>query len=300
MKLEHTVQPLSIDVHEAVQEFMLHQRSSGHSHHTITHYETSLKHMAKSMSEQGVELFTDIRPKHIRALLIGLQATLKPRSIHGVASDVRALFHFHARENDVPNPMDKVEMPRVPKEILPAFTRDEVQKLLKQTEGKHPFRLRDRAMLLTLLDSGIRLTELQRMKIGDVDMQTGVFKVLGKGSKERLTRLGPATLKALLKYMQVRKGEAGEPLWIGKYGPMQPAGIAETLEKLGNKAGVHTHAHKFRRTTALTMLRSGADIFSVQYLLGHSDLTVLKRYLAQTQTDYLNTHQRFSAVQALV
>lgn len=106
-------------------------------------------------------------------------------------------------------------------------------------------------------------------------------------------------LKSFTKYARHRAGQAGEPLWLGRRGPMTEAGIAETLEKLGKAAGVHAHPHKFRRTCALMMLRSGADVFSVQYLLGHSDLTVLRRYLAQTQADVTKAHQLHSPVDGL-
>lgn len=300
MKLDPTVRNKFLDLDEAQHEFMLHQRSAGHSQHTINHYTVSLRHLTTAMSELGIEELEEIRPKHLRQFFVDLQAKFKPKTAWGIASDIRAFFNFHQAENDLPNPMSRVELPKVPREILPAFTQAEVQALMKQTEGKDAIQVRNRALLLTLLDSGIRLCELQGMKVGDIDMQTGVFKVMGKGSKERLSRLGHEAQKAMLRYMRIRQGKPGEPLWVGVRGPMTRLGLAETIEKLGRRANVHAHPHKFRRTCALTMLRSGADVFSVQYLLGHSDLDILKRYVAQTQTDYLNAHERFSAVQALV
>lgn len=299
MKLSHTTQK-SLSLEEARYEYVLHLRSSGRSPHTIVHYETSLNHLDRALDALGIVNLAEVRAPHLRQLFVDLQATLRPKTIFGVASDLRAFFNFHQLENDIPSPMAKVRLPRLPQEILPAFTRAEIQALMKVTDGKDVLSIRNRCLILTLLDSGIRLSEAAGMRVGDVDLRTGVFKVMGKGAKERLTRLSPEAIKAMMKYLRIRDGEVGEPLWLGKYGPMCRGGIGETIEQLGKRAGVHAHPHKFRRTCALTMLRNGADIFSVQYLLGHSDLTVLKRYLAQTFDDYLAAHAKYSPVGSLV
>ncbi len=197
------------------------------------------------------------------------------------------------------NPMTRVRLPKLEQKILPAFTVREIQQLHSVILGDSVRALRNRCLIDLLLDSGIRLKECASIKVGDIDERTGTFLVFGKGQKERMCHIGALALRAYLKYLRVRKGEKGDPLWIGERGPMTHLGIAETLEKLGKAAGVHCHPHKFRRTCALFMLRNGADIFSVQHLLGHSDLDVMKRYLAQENADIEHAHRRFSPLDNL-
>lgn len=298
LRLCHAVKPF-LDLDEAVHEFMLHQRSSRHSECTIRHYNVSLRHLIASLKAAGLEELGDVRPKHLRQLLIDLSEKMKPKTVHGIATDIKAFFSFHELENDSPSPMSRVEMPKQPQEILPPFEPSEIKRLLDVTEGKDSSNVRNKLIILVLLDSGIRLCELAEMERGAINPKTGIFKIMGKGEKERFTRVSPLTLKTLHKYLQFHSGEDDGPLWLGERGPMTYNGLAETVEKLGKRAKVHAHPHKFRRTCALTMLRNGCDLFSLQQLLGHSDLTILKRYVAQTSDDYLAAHAKFSPVQTL-
>lgn len=289
-----TVQYL-LPMDSAVSDFMLHQRSSRHSPTTIQHYKVTFDKLGTFLAENGVQDVAQVTPSHLRAFLLTLEH-LKPRTRWGIACDIRAFFSFLERDELIrTSPMRKVSMPRQPKSILPAFTAEEVRKLLKAVEGKDRCSLRNRAMLLVLLDSGIRLGELAAMKVGDVDVDTGSFKVMGKGSKERVCHLSPHTLKHLARYVRHFRPEPNQPLW-----GLTRFSIANLVKRIGRRAGVHAHPHKFRRTCALTMLKNGCDVFTLQYLLGHSDLTVLRMYLAQTKQDLKEAHQKYSAVQALV
>ena len=279
---------------------MLAQEARRHSPHTINHYRISLKHLTTFMADRGIDRVETIEARSLREFMVDLQRRFKPKTANGVASDARAFFRFLVAEEVLTkNPMANVELPKLDLEILPAFSSHEVTALLKQAAGRSSLDLRNRAMMLVLLDSGVRLFELVAMSVGDVDLQTGWFKVLGKGRKERICPVSPVTVKSLKAYMRVREGAPGEPLWLGTQGPLSRSGVGQVLDRIGERAGVHAHPHKFRRTCALTMLRNGADIFSVQHLLGHTDLTVLKRYLALTQSDYLEAHRKHSPVMKL-
>lgn len=253
------------------------------------------------MATEGVENIQDVSSKHVRAFLLSLQERFRPKTVHGIATDLRAFFRFHEAEGNLErNPMARVPMPKLDKTILPAYTSTEVELLLKATSGRDQLAIRNRALILVLLDSGVRVSELAAMKVGDVDSKNGTFKVLGKGSKERMCRVSAPTLKALHKYSRMRRGKTGDPLWIGTRGALTRNGIGEILDGIGKGVGVHAHPHKFRRTCAITMLRAGADLFSVQRLLGHSDLTVLRRYLDQTEADDFSVHERASPVMHLI
>jgi len=287
---------------DAVAEFRLHQRVSRHSAKTLQHYDHSFSKLAAWLVLEGLERVDTLEPRHLRAFLLwlGEAGTLNANSIHGVMRDTRAFFNFLEAEGLIlQSPMRRVKMPRLDRTILPAFTEDEIRALERATDGKGPRDVRNRALILLLLDTGLRLNECASLRLGDVDLATGHVKVMGKGRKERVTRLGGRALKAFLRYLRHRGGQTGEPLWVGVRGPMTALGIAETLEKLGKRCLVHAHPHKFRRTCALLMLRSGADVFSVQHLLGHADLAVLRRYLAQTEADVTRVHELHSPVDGL-
>lgn len=285
---------------DAFDAFMLHQRTSRHTAKTLDYYNYSLGRFSKWLESEGCTDTAQIDANTIRRFLLDLEATLKPNSIHGIARAIRALFSFLVREEMLDEtPMAKVKMPKTDKTLLPSFTPEEIHKLEKGTEGKDPTNIRNRAIVLLLLDSGLRLSECASLSVGDIDPQTGLMKVMGKGRKERVSKLGATALRAFARYARLRGGEPGQPLWIGKQGPMTAYGLAECLEKLGKRVGVHAHPHKFRRSCALMMLRSGADVFSVQYLLGHADLGVMRRYLAQTDSDISRAHERHSPVDGL-
>ncbi|MBX3119129.1 MAG: tyrosine-type recombinase/integrase [Fimbriimonadaceae bacterium] len=291
---------LNLTLDTALREFDLHQRVSRHSPRTLEYYDFALGRFRSWLEARGVQALEEVGASHIREFMLDLEGSMKPNSVHAIMRGVRALFNFLEREELlVSNPMRKVKMPKLDQTILPAFTETEIGLLMKATQGKDSRDVRNRALVLTLLDTGLRLAECAALKVGDVNTDTGLAKVLGKGRKERVMRLGANSLKAFTKYLRMRGGKVGDTLWIGRQGPMTALGIAETIEKLGKAAGVHAHPHKFRRTCALMMLRNGADIFSVQHLLGHADLGVLRRYLAQTDADIVKAHEKCSPVDGM-
>lgn len=290
--------PTALTVQDAITEFMLHQKASRHSPNTLHSYEYALGRLENWLALQGITTFDGIDPKALRAFMVQLEDLgLAPNSIHLIMRAVRALCRFLEREELIlKSPMARVTMPRVDKRILPAFTDSEVSKLLGACSGADWLSVRNHALILFLLDSGVRLHECSALTVDSIDRQTGVMRIMGKGRRERITRVGAKTLRAMNRYLRARDAEPGGALWVGIKGPMTSWGIAETLEKLGKRAGVHAHPHKFRRTCALMLLRNGADVFSVQHLLGHSDLTVLRRYLAQTEIDVARSHELNSPV----
>jgi len=290
----------AISVDQALTEFMLHQRTSRNSPRTLEYYEWTLARFKAFLTAQGLQNVRTVDSGTLRLFMVSLEETMKPNSVHAIMRAVRALFKFLEREELIArNPMAKVRMPKTDKTILEAFTEKEIDQLLAACDGKDATSLRNRALTMLLLDSGLRLAECASLRVGDVDLQTGTMRIMGKGRKERVSKLGSTALKAFLKYARLRGGNPGEPLWVGKQGTMTACGIAETIENLGKAAGVHAHPHKFRRTCALFMLRNGADVFSVQYLLGHSDLGVMRRYLAQTDRDVTTAHEKYSAMDSM-
>lgn len=224
------------------------------------------------------------------------QRGLKDTTIHGYAQVVKTFCRFLVNEEMTEeNPMSKVAMPKVDKRILPAFAPEDVHKLLTTCHT-----LRDKAIVLCLLDSGLRAAEFVSLQVGDVNLQTGAIRVKhGKGAKDRVAYLGAPSRKALIKYLSERRGRRPtSPLWLSQDGgSLTYWGLALLLRRLGKRAGVeHCSPHTFRRSCALWSLRAGMSIYHLQALMGHSDLQVLRRYLDLVEADAQEAHKRYGAV----
>jgi len=162
---------------------------------------------------------------------------------------------------------------------------------------------RDRALLLSLLDTGCRASEFVALNVGDVNLHTGAVLVgAGKGGKARTTFIGAKSRRELSRYLRQSKAQANDPLWLTVQGTrLTYWGLRQIIRRRAEKAGVPVPSlHSFRRAFALYALRNGADIYSLQRLMGHSDLTVLRRYLKQTEADLQEAHRRAGPVDNLL
>lgn len=222
---------------------------------------------------------------------------LKDSSVHAAARAIRAWCGYLVRVDLLTDsPMRKVKMPKVGRHILPAFTPDAIRKLLGACTTA-----RDRAMILCLLDSGCRAAEFVALNIGDVNMRSGaVFVRSGKGDKDRVTRIGERSRKALATYFAERPGVGPrEPLFVSfnTGARLTDDGLGLFCRRLGRRAGVlPCGPHEFRRTCALTLHRSGARLTEIAGLLGHSDLATLQRYLDLQAADFADAHERHGPV----
>lgn len=159
---------------------------------------------------------------------------------------------------------------------------------------------RNRAIILMLLDTGIRATELCELTIGDVDIENGRVHVIhGKGDKERFLPFSNRTGQALWRYLTRReKPKQDDPLFETIYGRhLSRTELAHILSNIGNRAGVEkAHPHRFRHTFAINYLRNSGDPFTLQEILGHSTMEIVKIYLKLAETDLASAHRRASPV----
>jgi len=283
-------------VGDAIRQFMLHQAACRHSQSTMDNYRVMLSRWQDWCEAHDVNTIEQFSRDVVRQWLTELtNSTMKASTVWTYTKNVRALFSWLEREELLEkSPFRNVPMPKVPNEILEPFTEDEVKALLKATSGSRPYDIRDRALIMVLLDSGIRLEELTEMVVGQVQSD-GVFIIRhGKGGKDRPAYLSTVALKALRRWERIRGGKPGEALWVGQRGYLKKNGIVQLLERIGRGCGVHCHAHKFRRTSALWMLRSGADLLTVQKHLGHANLDVIQKYVKLTCADIQAAHARHS------
>jgi len=243
------------------------------------------------LQEQEVKCPTDITPRHIWAYLVGLQRRgLRDTTQHAHARAIKTWLNWLSQEEVLEvSPMRKVSMPKLDRRIQPRFTSEEVKALLALCDNSLRG-LRHRAIILGLLDSGLRASEFVSLKVDDVDMRTGLVTVVGKGNKQRQVRFGVKTRKSIL------KKQGSQALWMAQREPLTLRGLESICKRLGEKAGVKCHPHRFRRTFALWCLRGGMDLHSLSLLTGDSSLDVLQRYLALAVEDIERAQKLHSPV----
>ncbi len=154
-----------------------------------------------------------------------------------------------------------------------------------------------------LLDTGLRINELAGIKLDDIESERGWIKVKGKGAKERVVRIGAMAQKALWRYIVYRHKNNPTELWLTEEGrPMKSGGLQIMIKRLKERAGVTSagNCHRFRHTFALAFLRQDRNPFNLQYLLGHSDLRMVKHYVSTLgMEDALKAHESASPADLL-
>jgi len=285
----------------AAQSFLLSREAMACTPAPLIWYRKYVKLLVDYLESAGIDNLEDITPDVLRRYILSLQARrLSPITVHHCASAARTFLNFLVEEELLrTNPMNRVAMPRLPKEIKPAFAPEDVRRLLDACETR-----RDTAIVLCLLDSGARAAEFCALTYGSINLTTGAVIIRqGKGRKDRVAFLGSKAGKALTRYLMERKGLIpNSPLWLSERGgSLTTWGLSQLLQRLGKKAGVeHCSAHTFRRTCALWSLRAGMSIYHLQSMLGHSDLSVLRRYLALVEGDLEEAHKKHGAVDNLL
>jgi integrase/recombinase XerC len=195
------------------------------------------------------------------------------------------------------NPIRKVNPPKVSIEPLEPVQIDDIKAMI-ETCDKSFSGLRDKAILLGLLDSGARANEFLDVKLKDYNQFSGEVLIRhGKGGKSRTVFFGKITRKAVRTYLNNRI-DSSDALWITDEGEqLAYFGLREIIRRRAKLAKLKTPSiHSFRRAFAINMLRAGVDVFSLQKLMGHADLQVLRRYLAQTTEDIAQAHRIGSPV----
>lgn len=284
-------------IQDAFDIFMLECESRRFTPATQIHYRSRIGAFVGFCSVQGCVNLHEITPTLVRRFLVSLQAkNLAAYTQHAYYRAIRAWLNFCITEELLTaSPLAKVKAPKLPKLILPALTVEQAKQLIKACKSD-----REHAILLLLLDTGVRAAELCNLDGGDINTKNGAVMVRqGKGQKDRQVYLGAKARKQLLRYY-IERGKPGEkhPVWLSeKTGQrLTRSGLAQMLRKLSQRAGVKVTAHMCRRTFALWSLRSGMNIYVLQRLMGHEDIAILRRYLELVEADLQEGHEKFGAV----
>jgi site-specific recombinase XerD len=245
----------------------------------------------------------DLRDRPVWRGLNNEQAhRLSGTSINTYARAIKAFFIWLHAEAIIPsNPLATVPAPRKPKTLPKVYSEKDLRAICVTAAAS----IRDNAVFCLFLDSGIRLSELGTLKIGDVDTQSGTLKVRGKGNKERFAYFSTDVAKYVDCYIkQFRQGAGrGDILFLTKVGqPLRARGIQSLLLRLGKKAGVEERLtpHKLRHSFATLSLKYGGNLEYIKKILGHTDIkTTSEAYLNVQDADVSAAHRHFSPLSNL-
>ena len=225
-------------------------------------------------------------------------------TVHHYYAVLKAFFNWCVRENLLDeSPLLKVKVLNSKPRVIEPYPSQEIAKMLAvcDYDYKHNAMFlgsRNKAIFLMLLDTGMRASEIASIKPGDVDTERGWIKVQGKGAKERVVRIGATAQKALWRYLVHRPDNGTSELWLTEEGaPLRAAGIQMMVRRIKQRAGITSkgNCHRFRHTFALAFLRQDRNPFNLQYLLGHSDLRMVRHYTATLgMEDALKAHEKAS------
>jgi site-specific recombinase XerD len=286
-----------------IDAFILDRKARNYSTGTIYFYKHKLKKFWKYCQLKGITQTKQITPALLRNFLLWLEA--EGHNEGGRFTFYRAVKTFllwYQVENDLDdwrNPIEKIKF-RIPKDppLEPADA-NAIKAILKTCKSNFTGK-RDKTIILMLMDTGLRASEMLALDVDNVNPITGMVQVLnGKGGKFRTVYLGRKTRIVLRRYLKQKDNHRALFININKE-RLGYSGLRLMLQRRSKKADVEYQSpHSFRRLFAITMLRDGVDIFSLQMLMGHADIQVLRRYLKIVGADLQSVHLKASPVTSL-
>ena len=281
-----------------IREFMIAGRVEGKSPRTLEGYERVFRDFLRFLGERIATT------QEIRLFLLEQQSRgIAPATVHIYYRNLHTFFNWMVSEQIIKrSPMANIKAPALPRVIIPTFTDDELRRILTVCSWKRFADHRNKAMVLILLDTGMRISECHGILLDDIYLDSRLIKVRGKGDKERLVPYGEKTEKAILAYIALRD-DAYHEMWLADTRkPLSFYGMKSAVRHIMDWAEVKRTkrgAHTFRHTMAITYLRNGGDIFTLQKILGHNTLEMTQRYARVLVEDIVRVHRKASPVDNL-
>ncbi len=280
-----------MDIAVTIASFVTHVRvEKGLSANTVTAYRRDLVKFDVFAKKRKLELENVTRDDLVDFLASLYREKLESRTVARHLVTLRNFFRF-AQIHDLvkTDPSVNLESPKI-RRSLPGYLRlEDVERLLAQPDAKTSFGSRDRAMLEVLYSTGLRVSELVGLRIGDLDSRSGCVRCIGKGDKERIVPVGRKALAMVDKYMQesrpalLRQAKVAnsQALFVNRRGvALSRVGVWKILSAYGRRAGLRVALtpHMLRHSFATHLLERGADLRSVQLMLGHADISTTQIY----------------------
>jgi integrase/recombinase XerD len=278
-----------MEVYATISSFLTHIRvEKGLSANTVSAYRRDLMKFSDFAQKRKLSLEA-VRSDELMDFLAGLyRQRLESKSVARHLVSLRNFFRFaQTQELIAEDPSVNLESPKI-RRSLPGYLRlEEVERLLAQPDGKTPFGMRDRAMLEVLYSAGLRVSELIGLRVSDLDTKVGCVRCIGKGDKERIVPIGKKALGMVERYLRearpklLGKATNSPTLFVNRRGgALSRVGVWKILSSYGRRAGLRVALtpHMLRHSFATHLLERGADLRSVQLMLGHADISTTQIY----------------------
>jgi len=301
-----------ITLSQAVQGYLIAAQARRLSPHTIADYTNSFGKLQRHFPDDP--LIASITDDQVCAFL-NAQTGISKKTLLNIHVGLSALWTWCVKEDIVPhNLIRDIDAPDPEIRAIVPFTETDVRALLNALAKSRPYSrpgkrecthglcsaLRNRAVILTLLDTGIRATELCELKLSNTDLTNKRLLVLGKGTKERVIPFSASTAQAIWRYTSTRPTpqDNADRVFLTIQGhPLERYDLIKLCHRVGERAGVpDCHPHRFRHTFAINFLRNGGNAYALQTILGHSTMEMVRRYLAIAQADIETAHRQASPV----
>ncbi len=274
------------------------------SPYTVRNYTTDLLDFFQFIRDRGSDSLREVDKHVLRDYLSFLmEQGLVKASIARKLSAIRSFYRYLVREEILTvNPIQKTSSPKLDRRLPSFLTIDEIRRILEAPDVVTPQGQRDRALLELLYASGLRVSELTKLNLEQVNLDTREIRTWGKGAKERMVLMGEPAARALADYLshnslEFPDGKRNRALFLNRYGErLTERSVQSLLAKYAKKTGIgkRVYPHMFRHTFATHLLDGGADLRVVQELLGHASLSSTQIYTHVSKTQarkvYLSAH----------
>jgi integrase/recombinase XerD len=275
----------------------------GLASNTRASYSADLLKFMTYLKDRGIRDWSQVHYSEVMGFLSQSQEQgLAPRSRARLLSALRGFFKFMVRDNHLrESPVANLTSPRLRRQLPSVLSGGEVERLLSRPDPGLPLGQRDAAMLELLYGTGLRVSELVTLTLGRVNLEVGFIVVLGKGSKERIVPMGEVATEAVRQYVlesrpRLLKGKMTETLFVSNRGrAMTRQGFWKLIKKYGRQAGLNKELtpHSLRHSFATHLLERGADLRSVQMMLGHADISTTQIYTHVARERLREVHKKY-------
>jgi integrase/recombinase XerC len=273
---------MSAPLSQTLTAFLEHLRVERRlSPHTTENYQRDLDALLLWMNEAGVDSWQALDGEGLRSFMAAEHRRgLGAKSLQRRLSACRSFFQWQLKHGNIKaNPAQGVRAPKAPRKLPEVLDPDEMARLVEVPTNTE-LGIRDRAMLELFYSSGLRLSELCGLHWRDLDLQEGLVRVLGKGSKTRIVPVGKFAREALQHWREESAGKLDKPIFPGRNGSITPRAVQLRIRQLAQSQGIwkRVYPHLMRHSFASHVLESSGDLRGVQELLGHADIATTQIY----------------------
>jgi site-specific recombinase XerD len=307
----------SFELLELARHFELYNRTEGKSPKTIRWYNLSIQQFYRFLTEMEKSTkLADLNEGVVRQFILYLQektrwqdnpyipkkeGKLAAISIQTYIRGLRAFFNWLYKQHyTIENRLANLKPPKAQSKLVETLTEGEIKAILSCVDTRTTAGYRDHAILLLLLDTGLRSSELVSLRSDDVNIDAGYLKVMGKGGKERIVPFGVMAQRALLRYVANSRlvpllPDTGSFFLTLEGLPLTRNSLKMMFQRLGTKCGIkRLHPHLCRHTFATNYLVNGGDVFTLQHILGHTSLEMVRTYVSLASAHVTVQHRKFS------